>query len=77
MAGSGAGAVHRQFQRLESAGLVTVSRDGNQKYYAARKDAAVFPELHGSPGHRANRTFSGGAVARVFVRRAGAVTTIA
>ena len=47
LAGSGTGAVHRQLQRLERAGLVTVSRDGNQKYYAARKDAPVFPELHG------------------------------
>jgi predicted nucleotidyltransferase len=47
LAGSGTGAVHRQLQRLERAGLVTVSREGNQKYYAARKDAPVFPELHG------------------------------
>jgi len=46
LAGSGTGAVHRQLQRLEKAGLVTVSRDGNQKYYAAHKDAPVFPELH-------------------------------
>lgn len=47
LAGSGTGAVHRQLQRLENAGLVTVSREGNQKYYTARKDASVFPELHG------------------------------
>ena len=47
LAGSGTGAVHRQLQRLEKAGLVTVSREGNQKYYAARKDAPIFPELHG------------------------------
>jgi predicted nucleotidyltransferase len=47
LAGSGTGAVHRQLQRLEKAGLVTVARDGNQKYYAARRDAPVFPELHG------------------------------
>jgi len=47
LAGSGTGAVHRQLQRLAKAGLVTVSRDGNQKYYEARKDAPVFPELHG------------------------------
>lgn len=47
LAGSGTGAVHRQLQRLESAGLVTVVRDGNQKYYSARKDAPIFPELHG------------------------------
>ena len=47
LAGSGTGNVHRQLQRLAKAGLVTVSRDGNQKYYEARKDAPVFPELHG------------------------------
>lgn len=46
LAGSGTGAVHRQLQRLEKAGLVAVSRRGNQKYYAAQKDAPVFPELH-------------------------------
>jgi predicted nucleotidyltransferase len=47
LAGSGTGAVHRQLQRLAKAGLVTVSHQGNEKYYAARKDAPVFPELHG------------------------------
>ncbi len=47
LAGSGTGAVHRQLQRLEKAGLVSVSREGNQKYYSARKDAPVFQELHG------------------------------
>jgi predicted nucleotidyltransferase len=47
LAGSGTGAVHRQLQRLEKAGLVTVSREGNQKFYAAQRDAPVFPELHG------------------------------
>jgi len=47
LARGGTGAVHRQLQRLANAGLVTVSREGNQKYYAAHKDAPVFPELHG------------------------------
>jgi len=47
LAGSGTGAVHRQLQRLAEAGLETVSREGNQKYYVARKDASIFPELHG------------------------------
>jgi predicted nucleotidyltransferase len=47
LAGSGTGAVHRQLQRLERAGLVTASRHGNQKYYAAHKEAPAFPELHG------------------------------
>lgn len=43
LAASGTGAVHRQLQRLAKAGLVTVSREGNQKYYTARKDAPIFP----------------------------------
>jgi predicted nucleotidyltransferase len=47
LAGSGTGAVHRQLQRLVHAGLVTVTYDGNQKYYKAEKDSAVYPELHG------------------------------
>jgi predicted nucleotidyltransferase len=47
LAGSGTGAVHRQLQRLVEAGLVDVTRDGNQKYYAAQKTASVYPELHG------------------------------
>ena len=47
LAGSGTGAVHRQLQRLAQAGLVTVTQEGNQKHYTARKDAPVFPELHG------------------------------
>jgi predicted nucleotidyltransferase len=47
LAEGGTGAVHRQLQRLAEAGLVTVTRDGNQKYYAASTDAPVFAELHG------------------------------
>src|ERR1700730_3069803 len=47
LAGSGTGAVHRQLQRLAKAGLVGVTRDGNQKYYEAKKESSVFPELHG------------------------------
>jgi predicted nucleotidyltransferase len=47
LAGSGTGAVHRQLQRLAAAGLVGVTRDGNQKYYQAEKKSPVFPELHG------------------------------
>jgi len=47
LAEGGTGAVHRQLQRLEKAGLVAVSREGNQKYYAAEKSAPVFSELHG------------------------------
>lgn len=47
LARSGTGAVHRQLQRLATAGLVIVSHEGNQKYYMARKDSPVFPELRG------------------------------
>ncbi len=47
LAGSGTGAVHRQLQRLAAAGLVGVTRDGNQKYYQAEKKSPVFSELHG------------------------------
>jgi len=47
MAKSGVGAVHRQLARLEEAGLVVVTRVGNQKHYQARQDSPVFAELHG------------------------------
>ena len=47
LAKSGTGAVHRQLQRLAQAGLVTVTRSGNQKHYQARRDTPVFDELHG------------------------------
>lgn len=43
---SGTGAVHRQLRRLEGAGLVEVTRDGQQKYYQARGDSPIFEELH-------------------------------
>ncbi len=47
LAGSGTGAVHRQLQRLAGAGLVVVTREGNQKYYQAHRDSPLYPELHG------------------------------
>jgi len=47
LAGSGTGAVHRLLQRLVAAGLVTVTRDGNQKYYTAENESPVFHDLHG------------------------------
>jgi predicted nucleotidyltransferase len=47
LASSGTGAVHRQLQRLAQAGLVNVTRLGNQKHYQARRDTPVFSELHG------------------------------
>jgi predicted nucleotidyltransferase len=47
LAKSGTGAVHRQLQRLEKAGLVCAVREGNQKYYQACDQSPVFAELHG------------------------------
>ena len=44
---AGTGAAHRQLKRLEDAGLVEVSRLGNQKHYQARRDTPFFPDLHG------------------------------
>lgn len=46
LAKGGVGAVHRQMARLAAAGLVTVTRSGNQKHYQARRDSAVFEDLH-------------------------------
>ena len=47
LAGSGTGAVHRLVTRLAEAGLVTVERVGNQKYYRANRESPVFEELRG------------------------------
>lgn len=47
LAGSGTGAVQRELARLESAGLVTVTRMGKQKHYQANPGAPVFEELRG------------------------------
>jgi predicted nucleotidyltransferase len=47
LANSGTGAVHRQLQRLAEAGLVAVTRSGNQKHYQARRETPIFEELRG------------------------------
>jgi predicted nucleotidyltransferase len=47
LAGSGTGAVQRELGRLETAGLVTMKRVGNQKHYQADAAAPVFKELRG------------------------------
>lgn len=47
LAGSGTGAAHRVLTSLEAAGLVTVTRSGNQKHYQANRGSPVFAELHG------------------------------
>ena len=47
LAGSGTGAVQRELARLESAGLVTVTRIGRQKHYQANPGAPIYEELRG------------------------------
>lgn len=47
LAASGTGAVHRLLQKLAAAGLVRVTREGNQKYYQANRQSPIFQELHG------------------------------
>lgn len=45
LAGTGIGTVHRELQRLESVGLITSKRIGNQKHYQANQEAPIFEEL--------------------------------
>lgn len=47
LADSGTGSVHRVLTTLADAGLVSVDRVGNQKYYQANRASPVFDELHG------------------------------
>ena len=44
-ADAGIGTVQRELQRLESAGLITAKKIGNQKHYQANRAAAIFEEL--------------------------------
>jgi predicted nucleotidyltransferase len=46
LAGSGTGAAHRQLQQLAAAGLISVTRVGNQKFYQANRASPIFAELH-------------------------------
>jgi len=46
LAGSGTGAAHRMLTRLADAGLVTVTRSGNQKHYQANRQSPIFTDLH-------------------------------
>jgi predicted nucleotidyltransferase len=43
---SGTGAVERELSRLQSSGLVSVERIGNQKHYRANRQSPIFEELH-------------------------------
>ena len=45
LAQSGTGAVQRELAALSEAGLLTVTKQGNQKHYQANADAPVFAEL--------------------------------
>ena len=45
LAGAGSGGVQRELQRFTDAGLVTVSRVGNQKHYQANPEAPIFTEV--------------------------------
>lgn len=45
LAGSGSGAVQRELARLESSGLVTVQRIGNQKHFQANRESFIFEPL--------------------------------
>jgi len=45
LARSGRGAVQRELQRLERAGLVSVEMRGNQKHYQANSDSPLFDEI--------------------------------
>lgn len=47
LAQSGTGAVQRELATLSEAGLLTVTKQGNQKHYQANADAPVFAELRG------------------------------
>jgi len=45
IASIGRGTVSRELDRLVKAGLLTVSREGNQKHYQANQDCLVYTEL--------------------------------
>jgi len=61
-AGAGVGAVHRELGGLAAAGLLTVTRVGNQMHYRANQASPIFEELRsivakvlGRPGGAAHR----------------------
>ncbi len=45
--GSGTGSVQRELEKLVSAGLVLVSKSGNQKHFQANRNSPIFSELRG------------------------------
>ena len=47
LAGMGKGAVNRELEKFRSAGLVTVTRIGNQSHFQANPDCPIYAELLG------------------------------
>lgn len=47
LAGVGTGAVQRELAKLADAGLITVTRRGNQKHYHANRASPIYDELRG------------------------------
>jgi hypothetical protein len=46
LAGVGTGSVQRELIRLNGAGLLTISKVGNQKHYQANRHSPIYSELH-------------------------------
>lgn len=46
-ADAGIGTVQRELQRLESSGLISATKIGNQKHYQANREAPIFEEVRG------------------------------
>lgn len=46
-AGAGTGAVQRELEKLTAAGLLSVTKIGNQKHYQADRQSPIFEELRG------------------------------
>lgn len=47
LAGVGTGTVHRELEKLQGAGLLTVKKIGNQKHFQANPASPIFGELKG------------------------------
>lgn len=47
LTGTGKGALQRELERLQSAGVVTATRIGNQTHYQANRAAPIFDEIRG------------------------------
>jgi predicted nucleotidyltransferase len=45
LVGAGRGAVQRELLRLQTSGIVTIKKIGNQKHYQASRDSPIYEEL--------------------------------